>query len=246
MLKRIFAMALSLMLLITFSVPASASSVDEDFITGGVSSDNANLTYDERYVLGNVVTFEEINAKSVASPTAISELVWLSGYDNFSWLASNDFSQFTQGSGDANCVPTAIANVFSYFNANGVPMFSGDFTQGMYDNLCNLLKFDPNNGTYWKNQKPAIVSFASQYGRTAKVDNYWLNLWSDITRDIKANKPIILSVHSGNTGHVTMIVGYYVQDGVKKVICLSGYNSEYLIEYVYNSSTFTMQSVAIS
>lgn len=191
--------------------------------------------------------YTSYDTNGLISDRAIEKLKNINGYDNFRWLCSEQFNQYTQGKGDANCLPTAIANIFSYYDNNGVSMFGGNFTQSMYDNLCNLLSFDPNSGTEWSNADNAIKTFANQYGRTAKVDTYWLNLWSDITRDIDANKPILLNVPTGNNKyHAVVIVGYYIENGQKKVICLSGYGEDrsWLTEYNY-SSNFKMKSVYI-
>lgn len=76
----------------------------------------------------------------------VTEFKWVAGFDNFKYLSSNQFQEFYQGIGNSNCVPIAIANAFSYFNANGVKMYDGEFTQDMYTTLCRLLSFDPNTG----------------------------------------------------------------------------------------------------
>ena len=39
---------------------------------------------------------------------------------------------------------------------------------------------------------------------------YWLNLWSDFTRDIDAGIPIHTSLKADNGGHAVVTVGWYI------------------------------------
>lgn len=51
-----------------------------------------------------------------------------------------------------------------------------------------------------------LKKYVSRFGRTCKTNMYWLNLWSDVTRDIDANKLILFDVPKDK--HVYIGVGY--------------------------------------
>lgn len=189
------------------------------------------------------MTYEQLLANVMDEQ--VTEFKWIAGFDNFKYLSSNQFQEFYQGIGSRNCFPTAIANAFSYFNANGVKMYDGEFTQEMYTKLYNLLSFDPNNGVAWENHTSAIKEFAKLYNKNATIDNYWLNLWSDVTRDIGRNRPILLSTpEEGIWCHRSLVLGYYVKGDTNILVCLPGYPMPVYYEYVYHSS-YKMAAVNI-
>lgn len=242
MYKRFISIFVSMVLIISLSVESFAAKVVV----------NNNIESSDNTLLSGLLDELEISdfIEEFTSTRNIEVLKYINGYDNFNWLCSEQFNQYTQGKGDTNCLPTAIANIFSYYDLNGVSMFGGNFTQSMYDNLCNLLEFDPNYGADFTKADNAIKAFANQYGRNANVDTYWLNSWSDITRDIDRNIPILLSTDSftkgGSARHSSVIVGYFIENGQKKVMCISGYGTTrpWITNYVYNSS-FKMKAVTI-
>lgn len=83
------------------------------------------------------------------------------------------------------------------------------------------------------------------YNRSATVDNYWLNLWSDVTRDIGRNRPILLSTpENAGCWHMSLVLGYYVKGGTKILICLPVYPIPVYYEYVYDSS-YRMSAINI-
>ena len=49
-------------------------------------------------------------------------------------------------------------------------------------------------------QSIGLKKYVSRYGKTCVTNRYWLNLWSDVTRDINDNKLILFSVK--NEDHV--------------------------------------------
>ena len=55
-------------------------------------------------------------------------------------------------------------------------------------------------------QSIGLKKYVSRYGKTCVTNRYWLNLWSDVTRDINDNKLILFSVK--NEDHVYVGVGY--------------------------------------
>lgn len=110
----------------------------------------------------------------------------------------------------------------------------------MYDRICTDVKWKstgPEKRIWWSEQEPGFKVFASRYGKNVIVDNYWFNLWSDVTRDTNANKPIMTSIN----GHMYVTIGYKIENGVNSLVCLTNYPD--ILQYIVFPSNIKMQSV---
>lgn len=80
----------------------------------------------------------------------------------------------------------------------------------------------------------------SRTGHTCETNLYWLNLWSDVTRDIDANKLIVFS--SKSQPHVYIGVGY--SEERKAIYAITNWD-EVLMGWVPLSDAKTMYSINI-
>lgn len=192
---------------------------------------NFNTTYAKE---GNVVKCMNSNY----SLMAVTEQNSIPGQYDFTRYFTNDFSQGETGK---NCGPTLAANVLSYYkDVKGLNLYSGTINQSFYDKICEAVKFNSSEGTNLNNVAAGIKKIATDAGYTCKIDKYWLNLWSDVTRDIERGYPVMLSFN----GHAYMVVGYRVRGNIKELNVFTSWSSEPFmwIEYL---STMQMQSVNI-
>lgn len=105
-----------------------------------------------------------------------------------------------------------------------------------YTNITLTILFD----TY-----VIILINVTRAGKTADVNEYWLNLWSDVTRDIDSNKPIIMAYNSPSLNHAYIVLGYKTEDGIKYLYVFSNWASSPFQWLEYNQSYMDMQSVNI-
>ena len=61
----------------------------------------------------------------------------------------------------------------------------------------------------------ALEKYVKERGYKISVNNYWLDLFSDFVRDVKANKPIYTYIVSstGVTARAVVTLGYVVRTG---------------------------------
>lgn len=144
---------------------------------------------------------------------------FVSGFSNFRVYYTSNFYQYNY---NTNCTPTLAANVLSYFQtARGVQLNAGNITQELYDQICTDVNYNPATGSNLDSVADGLRTWASRYGKTAEIDEYWLNSWSDVTRDIDANKPIMLEFER----HAYLILGYKVENGTQYIYACTGWDT---------------------
>lgn len=108
--------------------------------------------------------------------------------------------------------------------------------QNTFNRLYTLMGTDPNTGTYDNRVASAYSTYIKECGYTSgvKVDSYWLNLWSDFTRDVNNGLPIHTFLHVDGSGHSVVTVGWYIKryggTDFRYLQVLSGWSRE--IKYV--------------
>lgn len=203
----------------------------------------AEIESDATVELKNIISvedFQNMKNETIKARTT-NESAYVVGHSSFIPYAQ---SEFTQQNG---CGPTAIANILSYFQgARGVSLFSGDIiTQNIYNQICTDVQWS-SSGTSMVNAANGLTTFCNRAGKTCVIDDYWLDLWSDVTRDVTANKPILLN--DVTQRHLMVIFGYEIIDNVKYLYVCTGISSSStpLFGYLeWGTDTINMRSVNI-
>lgn len=184
-----------------------------------------------------LISVEEMQKISINSQTANSDVyVNIAGCYSFTPYVQSMFTQVN------SCGPIAAANILSYYKEyRGVNLYNGDITQSLFNQICTDCKWS-TNGTNMINVSNGLKTFCKRAGKTCNINTYMLNLWSDVTRDIGANKPLLLAFD----GHFYVVLGYAIINNVKYLFVLSGLDEGTLI---YGNlewqSGFRMRSVDI-
>lgn len=164
------------------------------------------------------ITIEEMVKIQANSPTASSDTyVNIAGAHSFPPYVQSTFSKVN------SCGPIAMANILSYYkNYKGINLYSSDeITPELFDQICTDCKWT-TGGTSLHNVGNALETFCSRVGKTCVIDTYLLNMWSDVTRDINANKPILMSTDE----HIYVILGYQIINSEKYLYVLSGLDGD--------------------
>lgn len=184
-------------------------------------------------------TVEKTESNSSVSTTSVTEQVFLLNYRSFKVYHTSDFSQYSYGT---NCVPTLICNVLSYYKSLGYNnLYSGDITQDMYNQICTDVNYNPVTGANSNNIITVLRSYAQKAGYGFTSNKYLLNLWSDVTRDLKLGYPLIL----GYGDHAYLVLGYRVLNGTKQIYTCTNWNAYDGGEYLWLDFTSGMNFTAI-
>ena len=239
--KGILSIMLVLSLIFTglFSVTASAAVSEENQM---VSTDITGVFNRNNYIEGliSVEEFQAMKLKSISTRSTNSSS-YILGYNNFIPYAQSEFTQ-TNG-----CGPTAVANILSFYQgARGVSLFSGDsITQSIYDQICSDVNWS-SSGSNMYNVSNGLQTFCNRAGKTCSINTYWLNLWSDVTRDIDAGLPIL--VNNVTQRHIMVILGYAIENDQKYLYVCSGLigDGQLLFGYFpWGTNDLNMRSVYI-
>lgn len=187
--------------------------------------------------INNFINIEEMKKISENSLTMNSDTyVNIQGCHSFTPYVQSMFSQ------ENSCGPVAAANILSYYHDyKGINLYNGDITQSIFNQICTDCKWSPN-GTNMVNVSDGIKTFCTRAGKTCNIDTYMLNLWTDVTRDIGRNKPILLAYD----GHFYMVLGYAIVNNEKYLYVLTGLDGDTPIYANLKwSSGFRMRSIEI-
>jgi len=130
--------------------------------------------------------------------------------------AYNDYTKTAGSQNEGNCGPTALTNVIKYYHEKrgktGLLRY-GDLRIYTYGRLSFLSGYHPDIGMNTSVVISTLTTYASEQGFTCSGGAYWLNLWSDFTRDINADKAIVLFVKGkiddkDSNGHFVVVLGY--------------------------------------
>lgn len=180
------------------------------FIMGGAS--NVYAADNELTEIGVVGEIDASNSleNGVSPASTITAQYFLLHYNDFRVYNPTEFSQFQYRN---NCGITFVANVLSYFRRLGFNLYNGDITQAMYDDIASLIDYSPSQGTRVYKLFNGIETYAKRAGYKAETNDYLLDLWSDVTRDIKLGYPVL----AATSDHAYMVVGCRIIDGVKQL-----------------------------
>lgn len=206
----------------------------EEIISDGILSENTfSIDGNNNFNVDTIPVTNELSTKAVSSSGFVTNFV------NWEWYYTSDFTQYQYGN---NCGPTMIANILSYFDTGrNVDLYSGTITQSLYNQICTDCSYTGAQGISLDTAANAIKTFVQRAGKTANINEYWLNLWSDVTRDIDADKPIIMSYNN----HAYIVLGYKIEDGVKYLYVFTNWDNSPFQWIQYNQSGMDMQSVNI-
>ncbi|MDD2377200.1 MAG: C39 family peptidase [Clostridia bacterium] len=232
--RRITTFAIAVTIMVTMFLPASAFASDDKNLLSAESKDK--ITQEEYDKLGTTLlvnTPEEDEAlKQKGIPANLSDITnnksitinevtssaFVSSYGTSRKYYTTDFWQIQYNN---NCTPTLAANILSYFQSpRGVSLNAGNITQSLYNQICIDVGYTTSSGSNLNGVANGLKTWANRYGKTAVVDKYWLNNWSDVTRDINANKPVML----GYEKHAYLIFGYKVENNVQYLFVFTGWN----------------------
>lgn len=209
--------------------------------TSNVNAKSENIvepnTNDEIYINE---ALKSCISKEVKPLSTNSDYEWLmQNYNNFKVYHTDQFSQFYIGN---NCGPTAVANILSYYESMGFDLYPGDtITQSVYDEIANEIGFT-SQGTMFGMVYRGVKLFAERAGYGFEHDVYLLDLWSDVTRDIRYGYPII----ANTTGdHVEIILGYREIGGVRQIYTCTGWSTLEFQWLNFDDTNIQMESVHI-
>lgn len=116
-----------------------------------------------------------------------------------------------------NCGPTALANILYYYGQKRgkyTLLIDGNNKRETYNRLIEIAKVEQAMPT--SKYSPTLKTYATERGYTCTYNNYLFDSWSDFTRDLKADWPVLTWVDSfeadgKKTGHAIMVIGYTIK-----------------------------------
>lgn len=160
------------------------------------------------------VNYSSLDGWSVISDSYTGTVTSRANLSNNSAYAMEFYSQndITSGGRTYACSVTALCNMMKYLRDYR------DFTKissslsTLYSKLWTLAGTSSSGSTSNGAEAPAAQSYLKSLGYSASYDTYLYDYYSDFTRDINANKPILMSYGAdfGGTegGHCVFVVGY--------------------------------------
>ena len=125
-------------------------------------------------------------------------------------------SQFEQYTDENNCGPTALTNIVNLYASYGLDNHAAlpklklnGSDQDAYRRLAQFSGYKASNHPSLADLAKGIDSYCKYVNYTCSTGHYWLNLWSDYTRDIGKNLPILLhTARDDGLSHEQVVVGY--------------------------------------
>ncbi len=193
------------------------------------------------YAFSNAIENENyegnITEEYVLPTASITAQNFIPKYNSFRVYNSSEFEQIIY---DNNCGMTLAANILSYYKNFGFPnLYSGEITQEMYNVIAREIGYTPSGGSKIINVQNGVKYFAEKAGYGFESNVYWLNLWTDVTRDIKLGYPIAAKIGD----HGFMILGYRIIDGVKQIYTCTGFKGEDYRWINFDGSGAVMHSI---
>lgn len=238
----------------TVSNPMSMFSIaDEnvlytDFINYSLKIENNNqvLLFNQN---SQIKTFEQVELKSMRADIPTADTF----YDDYVDFPSNssgvsaswDIPGATSkalimsnmpnaAAREGNCGPTALANTVKLYaeykvnNQNPLKNLKlNDSNADTYKRLVALSGYTASSPATMPKLLDTLKAYSKERGCSCSIDDYWMDLWGDFTRDLKANKPVLLyTASSGGTAHAQVSVGYCsYNNGAQYIKIFSGWTS---------------------
>lgn len=169
----------------------------------------------------------------IPTESGTKTVVNITGANKIQALVMGDMPNVTSGEG--NCGPTSLANTIKLYaeyslNGNDSALSSlkvNGSDDDTYSRLVELSGYSCDEPAKMSKLVSAIKSFAIERGYSCTTTNYLLDLWSDFTNDLEANRPILLYTSSSSgTAHSQVAVGYWeYTNGGKYIKILSGWTN---------------------
>ncbi len=195
-------------------------------------------------------TTSEYNLPSYPQPR---DLLPLNGGLSSTYVGTVEESNFAQGSSGltfyrgadfdssgVNCVPTALTNMVVYYetlsNING--LLYNNPTQ-TYARICALANFTGTQGLSNDEMCNVLEEYVSERDFNISIDDYRYDWWSDFTRDINRDRPVLVSIQGAGddgywTAHAVAAFGYVETDNAKYLKVADGnYSSQRYLNYDY-------------
>lgn len=140
-------------------------------------------------------------------------------------------SQFA--SSENNCGPTALTNIVNLYanyalddHAALPKLKTNGSDKDTYRLLAQFSGYKASNPPSLANLVKGLDHYCNEINYTCSYGHYWLNLWSDYTRDIGKNLPILLhTARNDGLSHDQVVVGY------KEYTSVSSSSTKYLMVY---------------
>lgn len=139
-----------------------------------------------------------------------------------------------------NCAPTALTNLVFYYDS--LPEINGLIYNNplwTYSRICSLAGFDGTRGLYNDEMIDALEEYVNERNFNISIDDYWKDWWSDFTRDINNDQPVLVSIQGNNSSqewvaHAVVALGYVETDGDKYLRVADGLTtSQRYLNYDY-------------
>jgi len=127
--------------------------------------------------------------KNPQKPIFQQSLGWIDGVPPYEWYLG--------------CTPTAAGMVIGYWDSHGYPNFPGEKT--LVEELADAMSTSDwprlEGETYPWDMDNGIETVSINHGYSNfNASNDYLISWSEVTNEINANRPFVLSMNDGGTG----------------------------------------------
>ncbi len=144
---------------------------------------------------------------------------------SFTFYSQNDI---TSGGRTYACSVTALCNMMKYLrDYRGFTKISSSLST-LYSKLWSLAGTSSSGSTSNGSEAPAAKSYLQDLGYSASYGKYLFDWYSDFTRDINANKPILMSYGAdfggSEGGHCVFVVGYVETSDYQYLRVADGWN----------------------
>ncbi len=174
------------------------------------------------------ITYSSLDAYTVVSDTyegSIKSGDIITGATGITYYGTSAVSSANKTYG---CSVVALSNMMKYYRSREKTNIDSDFST-LYSALWVLADTNSKGSTPIRSIAPAAVSYMKIKNYSISSDGYLLNLYSDFTRDIRNDKPIIFSYgadYEGEpVGHTVFCVGYVDTTSYQYLRIADGWNT---------------------
>lgn len=176
----------------------------------------------------NSILYSDLDGYSVISGIyegVLEDEKTISGARNIIWYGTTDVENSNE---TYACSVVALCNLMKYYQLRGFDKISTSFTT-LYSNLWRYALTLSNGHTSAMFIPLAAEKYIEELGYNCSFDEYLLNLYSDFTRDIKNDKPCMLSYRAKfgpkKDGHTVFVIGYVKTTAYQYLHVADGWNT---------------------
>jgi hypothetical protein len=173
------------------------------------------------------ITYSSLDGWSVVSDTYdgnVKSSSTITGA-NITYYESSDVSSANK---TYACTIVALSNMMKYYKSRGKTSIDSNFST-LYSALWTLAGTNSEGTTFTENIAPAAVAYMKNKGYSISSDDYLFDWYSDFTRDVNNNKPIIFSYGADfggkPGGHSVFCVGYVDTTSYQYLRIADGWNN---------------------